>query len=451
MDRTIELLKQVIKEEKMDELVRRMEEMLKEQTAIRDSTAKGETKELSERQKELGAEAEDYEKKLGEFAGEESDSSLAAELDSILKEMERSKPGEDMKQAAEQMSREDREGAQCSQTSAINDMLSLFTSLATCQMSMGLTMEKEVAETIARSTRELVEASKLQESVVPKLGGQGGRSGAQDLIEEELVVKGAVQKISQNLYQVARKTMALSPNVFIRLGLAQKEIDLALGAMEEGRSLEASEASARAYRAMNLAAIELLRTSVSQGGSGGSGRERMQQLLKQQLSLKQELQRLLERGQSGQWSTEERAGMARLAAEQRKMEEVMRQIAEESRGARDALGKLDDIAGSMEEAARDLDEGKLDSELVDRQERIVTRMLESQRSMRERDYKKERSSTAAGDVDALAPEKWREEIGDEEVLLRMIRRAMQEKGPREYEELVREYFRALSEKAREPK
>jgi hypothetical protein len=451
MDRTIELLKQVIKEERMDELVRRMEEMLKEQTAIRDSTAKGETKELSERQKELGAEAEDYEKKLGEFAGEESDSSLAAELDSILKEMERSKPGEDMKQAAEQMSREDREGAQCSQTSAINDMLSLFTSLASCQMSMGLTMEKEVAEMIARSTRELVEASKLQEGVVPKLGGQGGRPGAQDLIEEELVVKAAVQKISQNLYQVARKTMALSPNVFIRLGLAQKEIDLALGAMEEGRSLEASEASARAYRAMNLAAIELLRTSVSQGGSGGSGRERMQQLLKQQLSLKQELQRLLERGQSGQWSTEERAGMARLAAEQRKMEEVMRQIAEESRGARDALGKLDDIAGSMEEAARDLDEGKLDSELVDRQERIVTRMLESQRSMRERDYKKERSSTAAGDVDALAPEKWREEIGDEEVLLRMIRRAMQEKGPREYEELVREYFRALSEKAREPK
>ena len=429
MDRTIELLKQVIKEEKMDEFVRRMEEMLKEQTAIRDSTARRETKDLAERQKELGEEAEDYEKKLGEFAGEESDSSLAAELDSILEEMEESKPGEDMKRAAEQMSREDREGAQCSQKDAIDEMLSLFTSLSSCQMSMGLTMEKEVAATIARSTRELVEASKLQESVVPKLLAQGGRSSAGDLIDEELVVKTALQKISQNLYQVARKTMALSPKVFIRLGLAQKEIETALGAMEEGRSLEASEASARAYRAMNLAAIELLRANVSQGGSGGSGRERMQQLLKQQLSLKQELQRMLERGRSGQWSMEERAGMARLAAEQRKMEEVMKQIAEESRGARDALGKLDDIAGSMEEVARDLDEGKLDRELVDRQERILTRMLDSQRSMRERDYKKERSSTAAGDVKALAPEKWREEIGDEEVLLRMIRRAMQEKGP----------------------
>jgi hypothetical protein len=246
--------------------------------------------------------------------------------------------------------------------------------------------------------------------------------------------------------------MALSPRVFMRLGLAQKEIETALGAMEEGRSIEAAEASARAYHAMNLAAIELLRTNVSQGGAGGgSARERMQQLLRQQLSLRTELQRLLGRAQGGQWSMEERAGMARLAAEQRKMEEVMRQIASESRGADGAMGRLDDLAGAMEDLARDLEEGRLDDEHMERQERILTRMLDSQRSMRERDYKKERSSTTAGNLGALAPERWREEVSDEETLLRMIRRAMQEKGPKEYEELIREYFRALSEKVREPK
>jgi hypothetical protein len=78
-------------------------------------------------------------------------------------------------------------------------------------------------------------------------------------------------------------------------------------------------------------------------------------------------------------------------------------------------------------------------------------MLESQRSLRERDYKKERKSTTAGDVKALPPDAWRKEIGNEDVLLKMIQRAMQEKGPAEYEELIRLYFRALSEKARETK
>lgn len=271
MDRTIELLKQVIREEKMDELVRRMDDMLEEQTALRDSTAQGDMKDLAERQEELGGEADDYEKKLDEFSREEGDSSLAAELDSILAEMERSKPAEDMRRAAQQMSSDDRAGAQRSQKNAIDEMLSLFTSLSSCRMSMGLTMEKEAAESIARSTRELVEASKLQEAVVPKIRGQGGRGSVSALIEEELVVKTALQKISENLYQVARKTMALSPKVFAILGLAQREIEAALGTIEEGRSLEAAQASERAYHAMNLAAIELLRVNASQGGSGEAG------------------------------------------------------------------------------------------------------------------------------------------------------------------------------------
>lgn len=148
---------------------------------------------------------------------------------------------------------------------------------------------------------------------------------------------------------------------------------------------------------------------------------------------------------------EERAGMARIAAEQRKLQDIMKQTADESRGAHELMGDLDDLAREMENVAADLDAGKLDRELIERQERILTRMLDSQRSMRERDYKKERSSTAAGEVRALAPGERPGNVDDEEVLLRMIRRAMQEKGPAEYEELIRQYFRALSERLREAK
>lgn len=459
MDRTIDLLKQVIKEEKMDELVRRMDDMLKDQTAIHDSTARGgkeefakKQDELAKKQDELGSESKDYQKDFGDFAKEESDSALAAQLDSMRKEMERSKVTDDMKQAAKELSEGKREGAESTQKNAIDDMLGLFTSLSSCQMSMGMSMDKELAGMLTSSTRELVEASKLQEDIVPKLAGRGGGWDTGELLDRELVVKTAVDKISQNVYAAARKSMSMSPKIFVSLGLAQKEIESALGSIEQERSLEAAEASARAYRAMNLAAIELLRINISSGGgSGSSGREKMQQLLQQQMTLRQELQRLLDRGQGGQWSMEERASMARLAAEQRKMGDLMKQIAEESQGTHELMGKLDDLAGRMEDVAKNLDEGKLDRELVDRQEQILTRMLESQRSMRERDYKKERSSTPAADVKALTPDAWRREATDEEVLLRMIQRSMREKGPAEYEELIRQYFRALSEKVRETK
>ncbi len=315
-------------------------------------------------------------------------------------------------------------------------------------MGMGLAVDREAAEAIAGSTRDLIEASKLQESVTARLGG-AGRSGGADLIGDQVVVRTAVDMIAQRLHALGRKTMALSPAVFIHLGGAMKEIEEALRRMEEERTREASAAASAAYRNMNLAAIELLRAGSSSGGAGGGARQRMQQLLQQQLSLRQELQGLFDRGSSGQWSMEERAQMARLAAEQRRMEDLVRQIEQESRGAGELLGRVDDIANAMEEMAKELEEGRLDEEIMERQERIITRLLDSQRSMRERDYKRERRSTTAGDVDPLAPGERDAGLDERELLLRMIRRGMQERGPAEYEELIRRYFRALSEKARE--
>jgi len=239
--------------------------------------------------------------------------------------------------------------------------------------------------------------------------------------------------------------------VFITIGEARKDVELVLQSLEEERALEADAAATRAYRSINLAVIALLRSSSSSGSGSGTGRQQLQQLMQQQMALGQELKRLLAGGNSGQGSVAERAAMSRLAGEQRKMEDLLKQISEESAGTGELMGKLDDVAKQMEEMAKDLEEGRLTQELVERQEHIMTRMLDSQRSMRERDFKKERTSTTAADVKALAPESWSPGADRSDVLLRMIRKAMQEKGPAEYEDLIREYFRALSEKAREAK
>lgn len=449
MDRTIELLKQVIKEERMDEFSQRLDEILKEQAALRDSTPRGDTKELSKRQEDLGKESGRYEKDMNEFAKEASDSSLASELSKLMEEMRQKKLAEQMQRSASELSEGDRAAAQSCQSKSMGDLLSLYTSLSRCQMSMGVTMEQEVIQRLAQSARELVEVSKLQEGLAIRLHEPFGRSQSAPLLKDEIVVKDALQKITDNLYQVARKSMSLSPAVFMTIGMADKDIDIVLKGLEDEQPSEADAAASRAYRSINLAVIELLRSSSSAGGASASGRQRLQQLMQQQMSLGQELKRLLEGGNAGQWSMEERAAMARLAGEQRKMEDLLKQIAAESAGTGELMGKLDDVTKQMEDMAKDLEQGKLTNELVERQEHIMTRMLDSQRSMRERDFKKERTSTAAGEVKALAPDAWNQGADRSEVLLQMIRKAMQEKGPAEYEDLIRQYFRALSEKARE--
>jgi hypothetical protein len=451
MDRTIELLKQVIKEEKMDELIRRTDEMLKEQSALRDSTPGGDTGELSKRQDTLGKQAGDFRKDMENFARGEGDTALASELEKMLQDIKEKALEEQMKQAAEELSGGDRTSAQCSQSKAMDGLLSLYTSLGQCQMSMGMALDREVTERLVRSARELVEVSKIQEGIEPRLREPFGRSASAGLIKDELVVGDALRTIADNIAQAARKTMILKPKVFIALGAAQQSVEAVLKGIEDEQPAAAAAASGAVYRNINVTVIELLRASSSTGGSRPSARQMMQQLMQEQLSLSQELRRLLEGSGGERYSMEERARMARLAGEQRKMEELVKQIAEESAGTGELMGKLDDVVDKMEQVAKELEEGALTNDLVERQEQILTRMLDSQRSMRERDYKRERTSTTAGDMKPLAPDEWSETTDRSEVILRMIRRAMQERGPAEYDELIRQYFRALSEKVREVK
>lgn len=449
LDRTIELLEQVLKEEEMEELVRRMDEMLEQQRALRDSTASGDTDELSEQQEELGRDYERFDRDLEEFAKEESDASFDADMKEMLERMQQAKLEEMMKQAARELQEGSRDQAQCTQSEVINQMLSLYTCLGRCQNAMARALEREVIEKIERSTRELVEASKLEEDVALKLHAHRGAEGREGLITEQLILKDAVAVITEDLYRTARATMAVSGKVFRHLGEALGEMEASLHRIEDRKYAQASVSADRAYTELNLAVVELLRASSSSGGGSGGTSERMQMMLEQQLSIHQQLRRMLERGMAGEWSAEERAAMMRIAAEQRAMEELLEQIIEESRGAGELLGRLDDVADEMEEIARRLEEGELDNVLVDREERILSRMLESQRSLQRRDYKRERVSTTAGDLRALPPGSIEGGADSREVLLEMIRRAMQEKGPEEYEELIRLYFRALSKKVRE--
>jgi hypothetical protein len=174
----------------------------------------------------------------------------------------------------------------------------------------------------------------------------------------------------------------------------------------------------------------------------------MQQLTAGQMEIDRRMRELMQGGEGG-YSMEERAAMERIAAEQRRMDELLRQILEESGAAQHMLGDIGDIGEEMENIARRLDRGELDSELLEREERILGRLLESQRSLNRRDYSRRRESRTAGDLQALDPGPRSFVDTERNILLERIRRGMREKGPAEYEELNRLYFRALSGKARE--
>jgi hypothetical protein len=136
----------------------------------------------------------------------------------------------------------------------------------------------------------------------------------------------------------------------------------------------------------------------------------------------------------------------RLAGEQRALKDLAENMQRNLDENKDVLGRMDRIVEEMDQIVRDMEGGHLGEETVRNEERILSRLLDAQRSIHKRDYEKRRTSTTAENLFSIgqgadnsrnASQKLREEI----------RRAMLLKAPGEFEDLIKLYFRALAEEA----
>jgi hypothetical protein len=124
--------------------------------------------------------------------------------------------------------------------------------------------------------------------------------------------------------------------------------------------------------------------------------------------------------------------------------EQARRLAEEFGNRSEVLGRLDDMVQQMEDTIAELSERGASQEAVDRQKRILSRLLDAQRSLRQRDYTRERRSAVGEAYQRTSPEALADEITQARRELREdLLRAMQREYPAEYRELIRAYFESL--------
>ena len=96
-------------------------------------------------------------------------------------------------------------------------------------------------------------------------------------------------------------------------------------------------------------------------------------------------------------------------------------------------------------ALAEMERSGASQETVNRQRRILSRLLDAQRSLRRRDYTRERRSRAGGEYARAAPDALPEDLlRATEELREDLLRAMQHEYPAEYRELIRAYFEGLA-------
>jgi hypothetical protein len=165
-----------------------------------------------------------------------------------------------------------------------------------------------------------------------------------------------------------------------------------------------------------------------------------------QMNLNQQTQSMMPFPMGQAMSMMQQQQLEQMAAQQEALKQSLQEMTEQyGSGGDNILGRLDELGKEMQKVADDLKKHNVGQSTVQRQEQILTRLLDAQKSVNRRDYTQKRQARTAEDIIRRSPGQLdNQAIGDEK-LAEDIKKALAEKYPHQYENLIKEYFKALAE------
>ncbi len=470
LERTLKILKRLKAEQKADELAKRSEELAKQQQELEQQLENANPenealrKELTEKQRQLEKELEQLRQAMQELENlmkEIGQDMPLEELQKAMEQLEQSQLQQDMQQAAQQMQSGNYQQARQSQKRAIHKLQQFAQQMQNLRSQMQQQVSQEAIRTLQQSIQSMLELSQRQEQLKNQTAMQEFNSaGLTELARQQAQLLEALRNVIASLTELSEKSFAVTPQMGQSLANALRQMQHAIQQLSNRAPRAAARAQQKAMGAMNACMLQMQNalsmmqgTGQGQGQGEGSGpgsagfMQQLQQMALEQQIINQGMQQLLQQMQGERLTEDAQHRLGRLAAQQRALQQSLQELAEQQqrspKGKR-ILGDLKKIAEDMKEIATDMESGRITEETLRRQERILSRLLDATRSLRERDFEKKREAQTAKklyretppDIDLQRFEAQKQTI---ETLLRSLR----QRYAKDYEHLIRRYFEAL--------
>ncbi len=457
LEQTLNLLQRAKAEQSLSDVANRAEEMAeREQQAARESSESPEaarSAELAQEQRDMAAELAQLKRDIEEAIAEmqEVDPEAAAEMQQALEQLNQADTAQKMQDAAQMLAELKPQEASAQCESASNDLKSLFTKLSECKGSMACSLQERDREATLRAIEELLAVSVEQEKILDIVADHPRipRADVIRLVAKQTDLAESLAHVAERLFRVSNDSFQIDATVYRRIAIVRGDMLTAAQHLAEESARGAERSVMDALARVNAMIVELLTSNQSSSSSGGAGAlqqlmQQLTQMAQQQMELNQMTESLRQRmGEQGSMSHQEQ--LARIRAEQERLMEQARHLAEEFGDRNEVLGRLDDTVDEMEGTLAEMQEHGASQEAVDRQKRILSRLLDAQRSLRRRDYTRERRASVGETYSRTSPEALADEITQARRELREdLLRAMQREYPTEYRELIRAYFESLA-------
>jgi len=461
VERTLELLKQVQLEQKMDQLVQQTRQLLEQQEKISkgiEKQDKTQTTQLSEQQEQQKQGLENAQKTLQELVNEplmQKFTKTAQSLQQVNEQINSSQLSNKMEDIRQQIGNEDFSSAAKNSQQMEQELQNVMDQLSSAQQQLQDQHKTQVREKMLSSLRKILNLSFQQEKVQEKTNAASTYSDEiRKLNQEQGKLADNFRKLITSLVELSRETFFLDPKINGALSKTQKNMNESIGHLGERRKAQAARSQTKAMEGLNQAS-SIMQQSLDQltGSSSGTGfqqfMEQMQKMAGMQGQINQETLSLMPgQGNQGELSSGQQSQMGRLAAQQRALQQALQEMSDKMGNRNDILGRIGELGGQMEEVVEDLLKMKVDRKTIDRQRQILSRMLDAQKSVREREYSKQRKSERAKVYIARDPGSLENpEVEKLKMIRDALKKAMNEGYGPDYQKLIEAYFKALSESA----
>jgi hypothetical protein len=318
--------------------------------------------------------------------------------------------------------------------------------MESAQSSMSMEMDMQNIESLREIIHGLVKLSFDQENLMKGFNDLNQNDPRfNSIAQQQLKLKDDAKVLEDSLLALGKRDPFMGSIVTKEVGELNDHLDKVIEANRERRKPKASSEMQMTMTSINNLALMLddhfdmmMQMMANAQPSMGKSKKKGQKpsLSQMQQQLNEKIQQLKGSGKSGRELSEE---LAEMAAEQERIRRALKEMEEKMKDGKMPGG---DIPSKMEQTEMDLVNKQLTDQLIKRQQEILTRLLETEKSAREQDMDEERKGETAKEYDKEIPRAFEDYLRLKEKEVELLKTVPPKLYPY-YKKEVSEYFKRM--------
>lgn len=430
LDRMLELFKKMEFSQKLEETAKKLDELAQKQDELSEQTEKNadgkdakDKQKMKEKQEKLSQDLKDAKKEIDELKKLNEETKSKQDFKDVEQNLENAE--QQQQDAQQHMEQNSNSNASKNQKSASNNMKNASQKLSDMKNSMEQEEEAEDMQAIRQLLENIVQLSFDEEKLLNNVKQTNINNPKYvELMKEQERIRENSKMVEDSLYAVAKRQESIKSFITKEITNVNKYLSRSIDDMEDRNVVKASANQQFVMTGYNNLALMLsealqqmqMKQSEQQSQSGspkmcmkckkpGSG---LPNLSKMQKQLKDKMDKMGEmmKQQGGQkkgsqGESKEFAEMAQMQQQIRK--ELERISREENKDGKGTLGNLGEAIKQMEQTEKELVNKQLTSEMLKRQQDILTKLLEAENAQRQREQQPERESNTGKETERKLP------------------------------------------------